>query len=457
MASSPSLAGFSLTSEGATAGLRAARERTLELVAGIENRDLERLHSPLMSPLAWDLGHIAAYEDLWLAHRHGGLPLLHPELASCYDAFETPRARRSEAQWLRPAAARAYMAEVRARVLEVIAREGLGDGTLHEMVIQHERQHNETMLQTLGLARLDYHRPASLPAPAAPAGGASFTGLGYVEVPGGPFELGAPPERFSYDNERPAHPVEVESFEIGVTPVTNGAWLEWIRQGGYDRRECWSDAGWEFSQGAGLRHPGGWIPAPDEELGFREWRTGGAAPLAPERPVVHVSWFEAQAFARSHGARLPTEAEWERAATFDASSETKLAWPWGDARESDDTRPRRSRITGAQDPVARANFIERRLWGTAPVGAFPAGAAPSGVLGMLGDVWEWTGSDFNEYPGFEAHPYREYSEVFFGDRYKVLRGGSWASSERVATPTFRNWDLPQRRQIFAGLRLARDL
>jgi iron(II)-dependent oxidoreductase len=163
----------------------------------------------------------------------------------------------------------------------------------------------------------------------------------------------------------------------------------------------------------------------------------GWAPLDPDEPVVHVSWFEADAFARAHGARLPTEAEWEKAATWDQERQAKRAYPWGD-EPPDETR---------------AN-LDHRLLGPAPAGACAAGAAPSGALGMLGDVWEWTSSDFRGYPGFVAHPYREYSEVFFGTEYKVLRGGSWATRARVATPTFRNWDLPQRRQIFAGVRLA---
>ena len=165
----------------------------------------------------------------------------------------------------------------------------------------------------------------------------------------------------------------------------------------------------------------------------------GWAPLDPDEPVVHVSWFEADAFARSHGARLPTEAEWEKAATWDQEAGAARAYPWGD--EPPD--------------AARAN-LDHGLLGPAPAGAYPAGASPCGALGMLGDAWEWTSTDFHGYDGFVAHPYREYSEVFFGDRYKVLRGGSWATRARVATPTFRNWDLPYRRQIFSGVRLAWD-
>jgi iron(II)-dependent oxidoreductase len=427
-------------------GLARARQRTLALVEGITEADLVRSHSPLMSPLAWDLGHIAAYEDLWLVHRHGGLELLHPELAGAYDAFETPRSRRTEVERLRPEQAREYLEAVRERTLEVMADEGVGDGHVHEMVIQHEAQHNETMLQTLGLARLDYHHPGLQPAEGPedgdtpPAGPGRATGLELVDVPGGCFELGAPPDRFSYDNERPRRSVAVQPFRLGRTPVTNGDWVEWMRTGAYHRREWWSGQGWEARESHGLEHPGNWLPAPQEELGFGEWRIGGARPLAADHPVVHVSWFEAEAFATAHGARLPTELEWECAATLDPRSGLTSAWPWGSERGS---------------PLP-ANVLERGRWGPTSADGPAQGAAPSGAVALLGDVWEWTSSDFAAYPGFRAHPYREYSEVFFDSGYKVLRGGSWATSARVITPTFRNWDLPQRRQIFAGLRLARD-
>ena len=162
-------------------------------------------------------------------------------------------------------------------------------------------------------------------------------------------------------------------------------------------------------------------------------------PLDPAKPVVNVSWFEADAFARAHGARLPTEMEWEKAATWDQGSEVKRTYPWGD-----------------DPPLAEHANLDQAAFGTHPTAAHPAGAAPSGCLGMLGDTWEWTSSGFEGYPGFRAHPYREYSEVFFGGDWRVLRGGSWATSARVATPTFRNWDHPQRRQIFAGVRIASD-
>ena len=414
--------------------LEEARQRTLDLVAPLSDADVETAHSALMSPLVWDLAHIAAYEDLWLVHRHGREPLLHPEWAAMYDAFETPRAVRGDLPLLDRGEALAYLADVRERALEVLARTGPAE--VHDMVLRHEQQHDETMLQAIELARLN--TPPGLEPVPRPAAARVHTGLEAVDVPAGPCTIGAPAGRFAFDNERPRHHVELAAFRIGRTPITNATFLTFTEGGGYQRREWWSDEGWSWKQDYDITHPGQWAAAPD---GWRQWRVDGWAPLHPDEPVVHVSWFEADALARSLGARLPTEAEWEKAATWDQETRTPRRYPWGD------------------EPPApgggRANLDHTGL-GPMPAGALPAGASPCGALGMLGDVWEWTASDFGPYRGFVAHPYREYSEVFFGPDYKVLRGGSWATRARVATPCFRNWDLPQRRQIFSGVRLAWD-
>ena len=410
-------------------GLVEARERTLALVEGVGNADLERVHSELMSPLAWDLGHIAAFEDLWLVHRFAGEPMVRPDLAEVYDAFETPRAHRGSLRFLRPPQAREYLERVRERTLAVLERRGAGDGQLHEMVIRHEHQHNETMLQTLNLARLDGYRPPGRVDP--PPGPGGHTGLEMVEVPAGEFELGAADDGFAYDNERPRRRVALSAFRIGRTPITNATFLTFVEGGGYERRELWSEEAWRWKEQYDINRPLNWS---DDG---REWRMGRYEPLDPDKPVVHISWFEADAFARAHGARLPTESEWEKAATWDHETSEARRYPWG-----------------AQPPNGDHANLDQLAFGTAPVGAHPAGEAPSGCLGMLGDVWEWTSTDFGGYPGFVARPYREYSEVFFDAGYKVLRGCSWATRRRVASPTFRNWDFPTRRQIFAGVRLA---
>jgi iron(II)-dependent oxidoreductase len=432
-----------LSEAQAVEALDETRRRTLALVASICDQDLERVHSPLMSPLVWDLGHIAAFEDLWLVHRHGEQPLLREGLAEVYDAFETPRAHRGELPFLGPPQAREYLAEVRERTLAVIASRGVGDGTIAELVVRHEQQHNETMLQTMALARLngfELHPPggpvdtagAANPRRAATAG----TGLELIEIPAGECTLGAPADGFAYDNERPRHRTDVRGYLIGRTPITNATFLTFVEGGGYERREWWSDEGWAWKEDYDITRPAGWTA--DHRA---EWRLGNSDPLNPDRPVVHISWFEADAFARAHAGRLPTEAEWEKAATWDQQEGRALSAPWGDEPAV---------------PGVHANLDQYR-GGPEPVGSYPAGASPWGCEAMIGDVWEWTSGDFNAYPGFTAYPYREYSEVFFGSEYKALRGGSWATRPRVVTPSFRNWDYPERRQIFSGMRLVRDL
>ncbi len=395
------------------AELTDTRTRTLELVAGIPAAVLEEVHSTLMSPLVWDLGHIAAFEDLWLVHRATGAPMLRPQLAQVYDAFETPRADRGDLPFLDTAGARAYLDEVRAAVDE---RSAAGDPPprgLLELVLRHEQQHTETMLQTIELAHLD---PALLPPRDAPPVEPAPTRMDWVEIEGGPATIGAGPDGFAYDNERGRHTVELAPYAIGRRPVTNATFLSFAEGGGYVRREWWSDEGWAWKEDWDITHPREWTGD------GREWRAGeGLVPLDPERPVSHVSWYEADAFARAHGARLPTEQEWEHA---------------------------------AQGSVPELANLDQRALGTAR--STLASASPAGALSMLGDVWEWTSSPLLGYPGFRPDPYPEYSEVFFGGPYRVLRGGSWATRRRVATTTFRNWDLPERRQIFSGFRLARS-
>jgi iron(II)-dependent oxidoreductase len=404
-----------------------ARERTLALVEAVGDEDLNRVHDPLMSPLVWDLGHIAAFEDLWLAQRTGALPPLRPDLAAVYDAAETPRADRGDLPYLRRAEALEFMAETRARSLAVLDRVARV-GPVWEMVVQHEQQHNETMLQTLQLAERGVYAPERRTLPEGGDAG------GTVRIEGGPFPLGEPDAEFAYDNERPQHTVHVPTFEIDRTPVTNGAFLEFVEAGGYRSRELWSPEGWAWRESSGVERPLYWT----DDGRVRSFDR--VEPLDPELPVMHVSWYEADAFARWRGARLPTEEEWEKAASWDEAAGEKRRFPWGEEP--------------ATESVAN---LDQLAFGPAPAGAYPDGASPYGALGMAGDCWEWTASEFGGYPGFRAWPYREYSEVFFGGGYKVLRGGSWASRPAVARTTFRNWDHPQRRQLFAGFRCAADV
>jgi iron(II)-dependent oxidoreductase len=359
------------------AALSEARERTLALVEPLDDEQLNRVYSPILSPLAWDLGHIANFEELWLVQRVGQREPLHGDLGRFYDAIENPRKIRGELPILRDEELRSYMADVRERTLDVLEGVDIGpevenpllrEGFVYEMLLAHELQHNETMLQLLQLVDgykpvRDEFAPASEPVPDPPE---------MITIEAGEHAIGAPARGFAYDNERPRHTIELGAFAVDRTPVSNGAYISFMEDAGAEPPLYWRQDG-----------EGNWL----------DTSRGGEEPVDPSRPVIHVSWNQADAFARWAGKRLPTEFEWEAA------------------------RPQ---------------------------------------LEGLGHGWEWTSSDFLPYPGFEAFPYREYSEVFFGDAYKVLRGVSWATHPRVARPTFRNWDLAQRSQIFSGIRCARD-
>src|SRR4051794_28175026 len=289
----------SLDKRAVRALLGETRERTLALVSSISEDDMNRVHDPLMSPLVWDLGHIAAFEDLWLGMHVGRLPALRPELLSVYDATETPRAERGDIPYLRLDEAYTYLDAVRRRALRVLDDVAL-DAVVWDMVIRHEQQHNETMLQTLKLAPPGVFAPPARPLPHRPP----FYAAGRkARVDAGPFELGAPPQGFAYDNERPRHVVDLPAFEIDVTPVTNGAYRTFVDAGGYQRPEWWSDEGWEWRASESVDRPLYWT-GDGRERWFDRYE-----PLDPAAPVMHVSWYEADAFARSRGERLPTEAE----------------------------------------------------------------------------------------------------------------------------------------------------
>jgi gamma-glutamyl hercynylcysteine S-oxide synthase len=411
--------------------LVSARARTLQLT-DLDEPTLMAQHDPLMSPLVWDLAHVGQQEELWLLR--GGNParpgMLAPEVDSLYDAFKHRRAERPSLPLLPPVEARAFNYEVRGRVLDLLERTPEEDLFTAGMVVQHEEQHDETMYATLQLREgppvLLQRR--SLPVGRPVAGQRVF-------VPGGRFVLGVDvtTEPFSLDNERPAHAVDVGPFWIGRVPVSNQEWLDFVDDGGYSRQDLWSERGWGHRVEAGLDRPKFWTA-----YGTRR-RFGMEEDVPLDEPVQHVSYYEAEAFAAWSHARLPTEVEWEKACAWDPGRQARRTWPWGSQAPTED--------------LANLGGLGLR---PAPVGAFPASASAYGAEQMIGDVWEWTSSDFVPWPGFTPMIYRAYSEPFFGGDYKVLRGGSWAVAPSTIRPSFRNWDYPIRRQIFTGVRLAWD-
>jgi iron(II)-dependent oxidoreductase len=434
--------GHPLTRGEVAALLLEARERTLLLVAPLSEAELRAQHDPLMSPIIWDLGHIAHFEDVWLRENVRSVDTGSEGLRGIYNPFENPRAVRDELPLPTLLECREYLGSVRRHVLEGLGSLELDDptpllrdGFVFRMVLQHEYQHNETILQTLQLKRGDlYAAPRQLSTPTRHPDAPDADAM--VRFPGGPVQIGTDDRSAAYDNERAAHPVELEPFWIDVHPVTNGAYLRFVEQGGYRNDDCWSEAGRAWRDREGLVAPKYWAESPS---GQTERFMDRTQPLDPMKPVAHVCYWEAEAYARWAGKRLPTEAEWEAAAAWDPEARTVRRYPWGDA---------------APTPL-HAN-LDALLFETTQIGCYPEGRSAIGCWDMVGNVWEWTATEFRPYPGYRTFPYPEYSEVFFGDEYKVLRGGSWATRFGAIRNSFRNWDYPIRRQIFSGFRCARD-
>jgi len=413
-----------------------ARARTELLTGVVDDHDLVRQHSPLMSPLVWDLAHIGNQEELWLVRDVGGSAPIRPDIDHLYDAFKHARAVRPSLPLLGPAEARLYISEVRLKVLDVLEHCPLEGRPLLQrafafgMVAQHEQQHDETMLATHQL------RHGAPVLDANPPPGATRLPAAEVLVPGGPFTMGTSTEPWALDNEHPAHVMHLAPFFIDTAAVTNGQYMAFIEAGGYEQPQWWTAPGWAHRQASGSTAPQFWER---EAGGWWRVRFGVREQVPADEPVMHVSFHEAHAYATWAGKRLPTEPEWEKAARWDPATGRSRRYPWGD-----------------EDPgPEHANLGQRHLR-PAPGGAYPRGASPLGVHQLIGDVWEWTSSTFRGYPGFTAFPYPEYSLVFFGPEYRVLRGGSFGTDAVAIRGTFRNWDYPIRRQIFAGFRCARD-
>ncbi|MGH8901420.1 MAG: SUMF1/EgtB/PvdO family nonheme iron enzyme [Egibacteraceae bacterium] len=448
------------------------RRWTHRLLDPLDDDAVHRQHNPIMSPLVWDLGHIGNFEELWLLRALGDRCHHDPDLDRIYNPFDNPRWTRADLPLLPRPEAHTYLADVRADALRLMRRTALdpdapllAHGYVYDLVIQHEAQHQETMLQALDLREDAAPYPlaalakAGALAPQGVGGSPPRQGVGgspprqgvggspprkrvddaeRVVIPAGPFWMGAPASGCEYDNERPRRRVGVDAFAIDRFPVTTRRYAEFVAAWGYSDDRWWSARGLEWRAETGHRWPQGWVP--DGHGGWLVRRFGDTRPLDPREPVEHVSFFEAEAFAAWAGGRLPTEAEWEKAAAHDPATGRSRRWPWGQTPPS---------------PV-RAN-LDRGRFGPAPVGSFPSGASAYGVEQLLGDCYEWTISAFEPYPGYVTFPYPEYSEVFFGGDWRVLRGASWATRSCVARTTFRNWDRPYRRQLFAGLRVAYDV
>jgi len=438
--------------------LREARARTLELIQDLKGEQMMGPRLPIINPLLWEVGHVAFFQEFWVLRHSRGRSSLLRNGDTLYDSARVAHG----ARWDLPLPAINDTLDYMQRVLADVTggaepAEALctKTGRYAEtyflwLALLHEYMHAEAITytrQTLGYSapRISLqHARGPREAPSENGDNKASADLGVaragdVAVPGGRFYLGAATDDgFVFDNEQWAHPVEVKPFSIGRTVVTNAEFAVFVADRGYARREFWSDAGWQWREQARAAHPVYWQGVSNGKWLRRHFDQ--VVPLEDHHPVIHVNWFEAEAYCRWAGRRLPTEAEWEMAASSEpgtgAGSTTtrKRRFPWGDELPTPD----------------RAN-LDWRSMGCIHVEALPAGDSAFGCRQMIGNVWEWTEDDFNPFPGFSPGPYKEYSAPWFGN-HKVLRGGCWVTRSRLIRNTYRNFYQPDRRDVWAGFR-----
>jgi len=419
-------------SSALTAWVRHARDRTVALAEAIPEGQLLGPRLAIVNPPLWELGHVAWFQERWVLRHATGAPSVLPGADALYDSAAVAHESRWSLALPELAATVAYLREVERRVLDLLAS-GQADPYFVQLGVLHEDMHLEAMLFSRHtLAEPEPRLPGAEP---VDAGGGDLPGD--VALPGGTFLVGATPdEPFVFDNEKWAHPVELAPFRIARAPVTQARFAEFVDDAGYARKALWSEAGWRWREAGGIGGPAGW----ERRAGGWARRTFDRwAPLEPHQPMVNVSAFEAEAYCRWAGRRLPTEAEWEAAAAGEPGPDGRLSarkrrFPWGDAPPG----------------PARAH-VDARALHPIDVGALPAGDSAFGCRQLIGNVWEWTATDFAPYPGFVPDPYREYSEPWFGT-HRVLRGGSFATPGRLLRNTWRNFYCPDRRDPWAGFR-----
>jgi iron(II)-dependent oxidoreductase len=410
-----------------------ARQRTRELVADLSRDQLIGPRLPHVNPLLWEIGHVAWFQEKWVLRHAAGHKPIRADDDTLYDSSAIPHDTRWDLPLSRPGETLRYLGEVRDRVLELLQRGEPDRETVYFTLLSvfHEDMHTEAFTytrQTLG------YPPPRLSGELSQPGEGAGPLPGDVEVPGGTFQLGATPDKsFVFDNEKWAHAVEVRPFAIARAPVTQTEFAAFVEEGGYRREQFWSREGWDWRARTGAAQPAYWQREPGGQWlrrDFDRW-----VPLEPHRPVLHVNWYEADAYCRWGGRRLPTEAEWEfAAATEPGAGSSKRRFPWGESPPTAD----------------RAN-LDWRAMGCRDVADLADGDSACSCRQMIGNVWEWTASDFLPYPGFVADPYKEYSAPWFGT-HKVLRGGCWATRGRLLRNTWRNFYRPDRRDVWAGFR-----
>jgi gamma-glutamyl hercynylcysteine S-oxide synthase len=431
--------------------LKETRARTLELVHDLSEAQLMGPRLKIVNPLRWEIGHVAWFQEFWMLRHLGGQPPILKHGDKLYDSARVAHDTRWDLPLLDKDETSSYMGQVLERVIEqagegrsrLLDVDGYDQEYFLNLVLLHEQMHDEAFTYTRQTLNYPAPKIAIGKVPLAEKDAPSFQIADRIkvdaEIPGGKFILGSTHEYgFVFDNEQRAHEVEIAPYAISKTAVTNGEFEHFVEDGGYRRSELWRTEGWQWRTAVGAEHPVYWRREGNDRWlrrNFDEW-----VALDDRLPIIHVNWHEANAYCRWAGRRLPTEAEWEMAASSEPASDGrsltshKREFPWGD-----------------DPPTADRANLDWRAMGCIPVDALPAGNSAFGCRQMIGNVWEWTSSDFQPYPGFVAGPYKEYSAPWFGD-HKVLRGGCWVTRSSLIHNSYRNFYPPDRRDVWAGFR-----
>ncbi len=408
-----------------------ARQRTLALVADLSDDQMRVPCMDIVNPLVWEMGHVAWFQERWALRHFRDMEPIRRDADSFWDSAAVAHNTRWELTLPSRVETLAYMEQVLDRVLEKLSQGDAGpdESYFHWLVAMHEDMHGEAFTYTR--QTMSYPAPMfSADVPASTPDLIDDVSDEDVFVPGGRYDLGAEPGAlYVFDNEKWAHPQELPPFAIARTPVTNAQFAAFVDDGGYHDKKFWSEEGWQWRQKEKASMPVYWLAEGGRWM-VRHFDQTVA--LAADQPVIHVNWYEAEAYCIWAKRRLPTESEWELAAT---GLERKRKFPWG----FDAPTPERAHLD-----ACRAGCV--------PAAALPDGDSVFGCRQMIGNVWEWTASDFLPYPGFVVDPYKEYSEPWFGGERKVLRGGCWATRSRLIRNTWRNYFTKERRDIFAGFR-----
>ncbi|MEP7343314.1 MAG: ergothioneine biosynthesis protein EgtB [Acidobacteriota bacterium] len=424
------------------------REQTMQIVAPLEIEDYVVQTAEFMSPPRWHIGHTSwFFETLMQAHQPDYRVYDEDFLFyfnSYYEGFgkRIQRARRGTRS--RPTVKETvhYRQYIDSAMLKFLEQTGErlesidGAAELFGLVrlgLEHEMQHQELLVYDIKHLLCDlYDAPQSV----APVAAQEVSGM--AEIEGGLFELGYSGNDFAWDNEKPQHTVFLQDFAIDCAPVSAGEYLEFIESGAYQDYRWWLSAGWDAINQEQWQAPLYWEQH-DGQWMIRDYQGLHPARAKANEPVTHVSYFEATAFAKWAGKRLPTEAEWEKAARFEPNQNVSRKFAWGDVTPQ----------------AHHANLFDNQLWGVAPIGAYPKGKSCYGCHQMIGDVWEWTISDYAPYPGFKTE-FNEYNDKWFVGQ-KVLRGGSFATPRIHIRTTYRNFFHPHERWMISGFRCAKTL